>query len=106
MKELLPYAWDVFKLILIPLILWFFEKRSERRDKERDDEAEVRTRDQKRKDEMILRGLKTLSDCQYEVVYKMQFGHHNGGLEECLENVKEYRAEVGEWIMDRATQRR
>ena len=54
---------------------------------------------------MIMRGLKTLTECQYEVVYQMQTGHHNGGLEECLNNITQYKHDVDQWFEDLAVRR-
>ena len=98
-----PEIWDVLKLLVIPLSIWFFEWKFEKRDEKREREHIDRKREQDRKDEMIIRGLKTLSDCQYEVIYDMKNGEHNGGLDRCMEEVSRYRADVNEWITKRAS---
>ena len=98
--------------ILLYLAKLFFERSLDARDKklereEREKEAKAEQAEQLRQQEtrMIMRGLKTLTECQYEVVYKMQYGHHNGGLEECLENIKSYREDVDQWFEDLAVRR-
>lgn len=96
------------------LLVWLaklaFERSLDQRDKKREREDNLKDAEMKRieadrrlETKMILKGLKTLSDCQYEVVYQMQNGHHNGGLEECLKDITAYRKEVGDYITDRAS---
>ena len=99
--------------LLLYLAKLFFErsldardKKREREEEQREEEARKAEAERRRETKMILRGLKTLSDCQYEVVYQMQNGTHNGGLEECLKNITQYRKDVEEWITDLASDRR
>lgn len=110
MSTIWPILWDIVKVAIIPFCLWYFQKKMDERDRDlvrRDDRREreyaERKKQQDLKDKMIMRGLKTISDCQYEVVYQMQTGKHNGGLEQCLEDITNYRADVNEWIVDRAS---
>lgn len=110
MSTIWPILWDIVKVAIIPFCLWYFQKKMDERDRDlvrRDDrrerEYDERKKQQDLKDKMIMRGLKTISDCQYEVVYQMQTGKHNGGLEQCLEDITNYRADVNEWIVDRAS---
>ena len=113
----IPWAWIVSGVGFIGgILLWlaklFFERSLDKRDarREREElekEAKAKRLEEERQTEtrMIMRGLKTLTECQYEVVYKMQYGHHNGGLEECLDNIKAYRADVDKWFEDLAVRR-
>ena len=113
----IPVPWIISVLTFFGgLIVWFaklsFERSLEKRDRkmereEREKENEAKRREEERLTEtrMIMRGLKTLTECQYEVVYQMQTGHHNGGLDECLENIKQYRADVDQWFEDLAVRR-
>lgn len=110
MSTIWPILWDIVKAAIIPFCIWYFQKKMDERDRDmvrRDDrrerEYDERKKQQDLKDKMIMRGLKTISDCQYEVVYQMQTGKHNGGLEQCLEDITNYRADVNEWIVDRAS---
>jgi len=110
MSTIWPILWDIVKVAIIPFCLWYFQKKMDERDRDlvrRDDrrerEYDERKKQQDLKDKMIMRGLKTISDCQYEVVYQMQTGKHNGGLEQCLEDITNYRTDVNEWIVDRAS---
>ena len=81
------------------------DKKMEREEKEKDEKARMLEEMRLTETRMIMRGLKTLTECQYEVVYQMQTGHHNGGLEECLENITRYRADVDQWFEDLAVRR-
>ena len=96
--------------ILVYVAKKMFERSLDQRDRRREREEDLKDAEAKRieaerrlETKMILRGLKTLSDCQYEVVYQMQNGYHNGGLEDCLQNITDYRRDVVEWITDRAS---
>ena len=113
----IPWGWIVSGAgfvggVLLYLAKLSFERSLSQRDKkmeceEREKEEKARKLEEERQKEtrMIMRGLKTLTECQYEVVYQMQTGHHNGGLEECLENIKSYRADVDQWFEDLAVRR-
>ena len=113
----IPVSWIMAGVTFIGgLIVWLaklsFERSLNLRDKrmEREEvmkENKARSIEELRQQEtrMIMRGLRTLTECQYEVVYKMQYGHHNGGLEECLENIKSYREDVDKWFEDLAVRR-
>ena len=110
----IPVPWIISALTFFGgLIVWLaklaFErsldardKRLEREERLREEQARQLEEERRKETEMILRGLKTLSDCQYEVVYQMQNGTHNGGLEECLSNISAYRSDVERWILGRA----
>lgn len=98
--------------LLVWLVKLAFERSLDARD--RKIEREERDKDEKAKraellrlqeTRMIMRGLKTLTECQYEVVYQMQTGQHNGGLEDCLKNITQYRQDVDQWIEDLAIRR-
>ena len=96
--------------LLVWLVKLAFERSLDQRDKKRQREEDLKDAEMKRIEAdrrletmMILKGLKTLSDCQYEVVYQMQHGTHNGGLEDCLKSITDYRKDVSEWITDRAS---
>ena len=98
--------------LLLYLAKLFFERSLDARDKklereEREKEAKAEQAEILRQQEtrMIMRGLKTLTECQYEVVYQMQTGTHNGGLEECLQNITQYRHDVDQWFEDLAVRR-
>ena len=111
----IPVPWIISALTFFGgIIVWFaklsFERSLDQRDKrlEREEdrkelEARQREEEQRKRDEMIMRGLKTLTDCQYEVIYQMQTGHHNGGLDECLQDITEYRSDINDWILDLAS---
>lgn len=98
-----PQIMDVLKFLIIPLCLWYFEWRMEKRDDKREREYSERKKEQDKKDEMILRGLKTLSDCDYELIYDLKNGEHNGGLDQCMDEISKYKAEVNDWILKRAS---
>lgn len=96
--------------LLVWLVKLAFERSLDQRDKKRQREEDLKDAEMKRieadrrlETKMILKGLKTLSDCQYEVVYQMQHGTHNGGLEDCLKSITDYRKDVSDWITDRAS---
>ena len=98
--------------ILLYLAKLFFERSLDARDKKIEREEADKERKAKQLEEdrltetrMIMRGLKTLTECQYEVVYQMQNGTHNGGLEECLNNITAYRHDVDQWFEDLAVRR-
>ena len=101
--EILPQIMDVLKFLIVPLCLWYFEWRMEKRDDKREREYSERKKEQDKKDEMILRGLKTLSDCDYELIYDLKNGEHNGGLDQCMEEIARYKTEVNDWILKRAS---
>lgn len=94
--------WDLLKLLVIPVCLWYLEWRTEKRDERRHQEELARKKEEDRKTRMILRGLWILSDCEYEVIYDLKNGEHNGGLDTCMDEITNYRAEVKDWISDRA----
>ena len=98
--------------ILVWLVKLAFERSLDARDKkiEREEmikDAEAKRIEAERRQEtrMIMRGLRTLTECQYEVVYQMQTGHHNGGLDDCLKNITQYRKDVDQWFEDLAVRR-
>ena len=113
----IPWAWIVSGAGFIGGILLYLAKlsferslakrdrkldRDEREKEEKADKAEALRQQETR---MIMRGLRTLAECQYEVVYQMQTGHHNGGLEECLNNITSYKQDVNQWFEDLAVRR-
>ena len=98
--------------LIVYLAKLAFERSLDQRDKrmeqeEREKELKANRAEQIRQTEtrMIMRGLKTLAECQYEVVYQMQNGTHNGGLEDCLNNITSYRNDVNQWFEDLAVRR-
>ena len=113
----IPVSWIMAGLtFFVGLIAWlaklFFERSLNARDKRMEREENLKEIKAKKLEEdrltetrMIMRGLKTLTECQYEVVYQMQNGHHNGGLEECLNNITQYKADVNQWFEDLAVRR-
>ena len=113
----IPWGWIVSGAgfiggILLYLAKLAFERSLDQRDRkldreERQKEEKARRLEEERQKEtrMIMRGLRTLAECQYEVVYQMQTGHHNGGLDECLNNIASYKADVNQWFEDLAVRR-
>ena len=111
----IPVSWIMAGMTFIGgLIVWFaklsFERSLDKRDKRiereemrKDEESKRRDAARHKKDELIVRGLKTITDSQYEVVYAMQNGHHNGGLDECMKNIIQYRKDVNEWLINGRT---
>ena len=107
----IPVSWIMAGLTFFGgLIVWLaklsFEraldqrdKRFEREENRKEEEARRKEFERHQRDELIVRGLKTLTDSQYEVIYAMQNGHHNGGLEECMTNIQQYRADVNAWLI-------
>ena len=98
--------------LLLYIAKLFFERSLDQRDRRMEREEAEKERKQRKAEEdrmtetrMIMRGLKTLTECQYEVVYQMQTGHHNGGLEDCLNNITAYRRDVDQWFEDLAVRR-
>ena len=113
----IPVSWIISGITaLLGLAVWLgklsFERSLDKRDKrlekeerQKEKQAEIIRQERETETRMIMRGLKTLTECQYEVVYQMQNGKHNGGLEECLENITQYRKDVDKWFEDLATRR-
>ena len=113
----IPASWITSAATVIGgLVIWLmklsFERSLEQRDRkaeheerERDEKARKREAEQKKRDEMILKGLRVLTDCNYEVIYQMQTGHHNGGLDDCMNDITQYRAEINDWILDLASRK-
>ena len=106
----LAVIWDIVKFLIIPFCLYLFQREIKshddkiaKREEERERDYAERKRVQDEKDKMVMRGLRTISDSMYEVIYQMQTGHHNGGLEANLEDITKYKADVNEWIIDRAS---
>ena len=81
------------------------DRRMEREERQKDEQAKRVELMRLQETRMIMRGLKTLTECQYEVVYQMQTGQHNGGLEDCLKNITQYRKDVDSWFEDLAVRR-
>ena len=108
----IPVSWIMAGLTFFGgLIVWLaklsFEraldqrdKRLEREETRKEEEARRKEYERHQRDELIVRGLKTLADSQYEVIYAMQNGHHNGGLDECMKNIQQYRKDVNAWLID------
>lgn len=113
----IPWGWIISGVgavggILLYLAKLFFERSLDKRDRKQEREEAEKERKRKLEEEdrltetrMIMRGLKTLTECQYEVVYQMQTGRHNGGLEDCLKNITSYRKDVDKWFEDLAIRR-
>lgn len=113
----IPWGWIISGVgavggILLYLAKLFFERSLDQRDRKIEREEVEKERKQRKAEEdrlqetrMIMRGLKTLTECQYEVVYQMQTGHHNGGLEECLNSITQYKHDVDQWFEDLAVRR-
>lgn len=107
----IPVSWIIAGLSFFGgLIVWFakmsFERTLDQRDKRmereeirKEEEARRKEAERHQRDELIVRGLKTLTDSQYEVIYAMQNGHHNGGLDECMANIQQYRSDVNAWLI-------
>ena len=81
------------------------DKKMEREERQKEDKANRAELMRLQETRMIMRGLRTLTECQYEVVYQMQTGQHNGGLEDCLKNITQYRKDVDLWFEDLAIRR-
>ena len=113
----IPWGWIISGVgavsgLVIYIAKLFFERSLDARDRRLEREEAEKERKAKEAEEMrltetrmIMRGLKTLTECQYEVVYQMQNGTHNGGLEECLQNITQYRHDVDQWFEDLAVRR-
>lgn len=113
----IPWGWIISGIgavsgLVIYIAKLFFERSLDARDRkmereEAEKERKAQTAEEMRLTEtrMIMRGLKTLTECQYEVVYQMQTGRHNGGLEDCLKNITQYRHDVDKWFEDLAVRR-
>ncbi len=113
----IPWGWIISGVgavsgLVIYIAKLFFERSLDARDRriereEAEKERKAQTAEEMRLTEtrMIMRGLKTLTECQYEVVYQMQTGRHNGGLEDCLKNITQYRHDVDKWFEDLAVRR-
>ena len=108
----IPVSWILSGMAFIGgLLVWLaklsFERSLDKRDKRiereemtKDAEAKQLQAEQHLKDEIIIRGLKTLADSQYEVIYAMQNGHHNGGLDKCMTGITQYRDTVNDWLIN------
>ena len=90
----------------IGVLLYLFEKafnksldkHFEKKARE-DDEKE---REQVMKDEIMMRGLQIMSECDYELLYAVKNGHHNGGLDKCLSDIVEFKEDVNGWMIKRS----
>lgn len=113
----IPWGWIISGIgavsgIVLYFAKLFFERSLDQRDRRIERDEAQKERERQRAEEMrltetrmIMRGLKTLTECQYEVVYQMQTGQHNGGLEDCLNNITAYRRDVDQWFEDLAVRR-
>lgn len=111
----IPMSWIISGLTaILGFLAWFTkmtiersidkqDRRQEREERQKEEKDRKRDEHQFLRDQMILRGLKVLTDCNYEVIYQMQTGHHNGGLDECMESIGQYKHDVDSWIMDLAS---
>ena len=97
---------QIIELVALPLLVWFLERRVMQREERRDTTAAIRKAEKDRMDKMIVRGLKILSDCQYEVIYDLKNGEHNGGLDDCMTEIASYRKEIHDWMIDSAASRK
>jgi hypothetical protein len=114
----IPWGWISAGVTAIGgLIVWFVKLSVERTLEERDrqarrieerKDAEAKKRDTEaiERDRMILRGLKTLTESQYEVIYALKNGTHNGGIDDCLDEITAYKADVNDWILRLASDHR
>lgn len=113
----IPVSWIISAVTFIAgIIVWLgklsFERSLDKRDRRIEAEEQEKERksrkeaeDRMKETRMIMRGLKTLTECQYEVVYQMQNGKHNGGLENCLQSITDYKQDVDQWFEDLAVRR-
>ena len=114
----IPWGWVSAVVTAVGgLIVWFVKLSVERTLDERDrqtrriedrKEAEAKKREAEaiERDKMILRGLKTLTESQYEVIYAMKNGKTNGGIDTCLEEITQYKADVNDWILNLSSDHR
>ena len=111
----IPVSWIISILTFIfGLAVWLgklsFERTLNKWDQKREKEERIKEEVGKQKEkerqeeiEMVMRGLKIITDSMYEVVYQMETGKHNGGLDQCLKDIIAYRKDVNEWIIGKAS---
>lgn len=96
-------AIGVFAVGIVTYIMkWYLGKALDSRFAKLQKIEDDRERERIREEELIMRGLRILSECDYEMIYAMKNGQHNGGIDACLENVTEYKKDVDKWIYERA----
>ena len=88
------------------LIKWWITKSLDARFAKMQRIEDEREREHIREEEMIMRGLRILSECDYELIYALKNGEHNGGIDQCMDNVTKYKADVDDWIFTRAAKYR
>lgn len=84
------------------LFKWWIGKSLDARFARMQKQEDQRERERIQEEELIMRGLRILSECDYELIYALKNGEHNGGIDSCLENVSKYKTDVDQWIYSRA----
>lgn len=81
---------------------WYLGKALDSRFARMQRAEDERDRERTKEEELIMRGLRILSECDYELIYALKNGQTNGGIDSCLENVSVYKKDVDQWIYARA----
>ena len=84
------------------ILKWYLGKALDSRFAKMQKLEEERERERIQEEELIMRGLRILSECDYELIYALKNGEHNGGIDSCMENVTQYKSDVDHWIYARA----
>lgn len=88
--------------VIAYLAKWYLGKALDARFAKLQRAEDERERERIQEEELIMRGLRILSECDYELIYALKNGEHNGGIDACMENVTKYKRDVDQWIYARA----
>ena len=102
----LSVLWEIFKIALIPLAIWYFERQIQQRDDRREREYEARKAEQKRQQEqaddiqfLMMQRLDKLSEMTHLMAQKLHDqGVINGDLEKLDTKYKELDARYEEEV--------
>ena len=117
----IPWGWIVSCVTAIfGLAVWFLklsiERSLDRRDRTKDlekrqaeekarrreEEARKIAAEQEKLTKTIIRGLYILSECDYELIYALKNGEHNGGIDSCMSEIVQYRNEIKDYVFSSA----
>ena len=101
-----PGGYTAIGLVVVAIFVyrakWYLGKALDSRFAKMQKLESDRERERIQEEELIMRGLRILSECDYELIYALKNGEHNGGIDSCLENVSKYKRDVDQWIYARA----
>ena len=117
----IPWGWIVSgATALFGFMIWFLklsiERSLDKRDKQKSQDERRKEDQARRKEEearriaaeqaeltkKIIRGLYILSECDYELIYALKNGEHNGGIDSCMKEITAYRNEIKDYVFSNA----